>query len=135
MFATPLRLAALLLLGSATGAYAQTATPVPNAPAPTSSNEAPQAADTDTADIVVTGTPIGRTKLSAPFAISAYSDAAIAKAAPTSVVDLLKTVPGFSAEPSGGQGGGQNLYVRGLPAGGWFYVQAQEDGLALFDEP
>lgn len=84
---------------------------------------------------MVTGTPAGRTRLDAPFPISAFNETAIAKAAPLSTADLLKTVPGFSAEPSGGQGGGQNLYVRGLPAGGWFYVQLQEDGLTLFDEP
>lgn len=93
---------------------------------------APAASD---ADIVVTGTAIGRTKLDAPYAISTFDRDAITRAAPLSVVDLLKTVPGFSAEASGGQGGGQNLYVRGLPAGGWFYVQLQEDGLTLFDEP
>ncbi|WP_267872465.1 hypothetical protein [Xanthomonas oryzae] len=25
--------------------------------------------------------------------------------------------------------------MRGLPAGGWFYMQYQEDGMTLFDEP
>ena len=128
---------AALLLGSASSAYAQQA-PVP-APVPAPALGSVSAADTadgeSAADIVVTGTPTGRTRLDAPFAISSFSEATIARAAPISTADLLKTVPGFSAEPSGGQGGGQNLYVRGLPAGGWFYVQLQEDGLTLFDEP
>lgn len=93
------------------------------------------AAAPETADIVVTGTPFGRARLDAPFAISTFNAQAIERAAPLSTADLLKAVPGFSAEPSGGQGGGQNIYVRGLPAGGWFYIQLQEDGLTLFDEP
>ena len=118
-----------LMLGGAPAAYAQEAKSSASAPAPQA------LAEETAADIVVTGTPSGRSRLDAPFAISAFNEAAIAKAAPLSTADLLKTVPGFSAEPSGGQGGGQNLYVRGLPAGGWFYVQLQEDGLTLFDEP
>lgn len=122
-------LLAALMLGGTPAAYARDAGPKASGTA--------RAAPTDdaSADIVVTGTPAGRTRLDAPFAISAFNETAIAKAAPLSTADLLKTVPGFSAEPSGGQGGGQNLYVRGLPAGGWFYVQLQEDGLTLFDEP
>ncbi|MCW1988032.1 UNVERIFIED_ORG: outer membrane receptor protein involved in Fe transport [Sphingomonas sp. R1F5B] len=128
---------AALFLGSASSAYAQqVSAPLPAAPAPSEPAPDADAATSQNADdIVVTGTPMGRTRLDAPFAISSFSEATIARAAPISTADLLKTVPGFSAEPSGGQGGGQNLYVRGLPAGGWFYVQLQEDGLTLFDEP
>jgi len=113
----------------------------PNSPAAPASAPAAQdnadaaPADDQGDDIVVTGTALGRSRLDAPFAISTFDNQAIARAAPLSTADLLKTVPGFSAEPSGGQGGGQNLYVRGLPAGGWFYIQLQEDGLSLFDEP
>jgi outer membrane receptor protein involved in Fe transport len=118
------------MLGGASSTYAQQQ---PVAVPEAATDQAAQQASAD--DIVVTGTAVGRTRLDAPFAISTFSEAAIAKAAPLSTADLLKTVPGFSAEPSGGQGGGQNLYVRGLPAGGWFYVQLQEDGLTLFDEP
>ena len=119
---------ALVALIWANGAMAQNAT--------TSAPADPQQAEaSDAEDIIVTGTATGRTRLDAPFAISTFSEDAIVRAAPLSTADLLKTVPGFSAEPSGGQGGGQNLYVRGLPAGGWFYVQLQEDGLTLFDEP
>lgn len=103
---------------------------------------APATARTDAADqadgmqsVVVTGTAKGRTKLSAPFAISTFSEAQLQRDASGSTVDMLKRVPGMSVEASGGQGGGQNIYVRGLPAGGWFYVQLQHDGLTMFDEP
>lgn len=85
--------------------------------------------------VVVTGTASGRTKLSAPYAISTFSEAQLQRDASGSTVEMLKRVPGLSVEASGGQGGGQNIYVRGLPAGGWFYVQLQNDGLTLFDEP
>ena len=99
--------------------------------------QAPAAADATTTldQIVVTGTPQGQSQKDAPFAISVVSKQRLDRAAPSSSVDMLRAVPGFSAEPSGGQGGGQNLYVRGLPAGGWYYVQYQEDGMTLFDEP
>jgi iron complex outermembrane recepter protein len=97
---------------------------------------APPADTTPTLDqIVVTGTPQGQSQKDAPFAISVVSKERLDRSTPSSSVDMLRTVPGFSAEPSGGQGGGQNLYVRGLPAGGWYYVQYQEDGMTLFDEP
>ncbi|MGS0642996.1 TonB-dependent receptor plug domain-containing protein [Xanthomonas oryzae] len=92
-----------------------------------------QATDLDA--VVVSGTPKGRARKDAPFAISVLSEQTLQRSAPTSSVDMLRAVPGISAEPSGGQGGGQNLHVRGLPAGGWFYMQYQEDGMTLFDEP
>jgi len=85
--------------------------------------------------IIVTGTPQGRSHKDAPFAISVMPETLIDRSAPTSSVELLRTIPGFSAEPSGGRGGGQNIYARGLPSGGWIFVQYQEDGLSLFDEP
>ncbi|KAB7766327.1 TonB-dependent receptor [Xanthomonas maliensis] len=97
--------------------------------------EAPADGTTTLDQIVVTGTPQGQSQKNAPFAISVVSKERLDRSSPSSSVDMLRAVPGFSAEPSGGQGGGQNLYVRGLPAGGWYYVQYQEDGLTLFDEP
>lgn len=123
----------ILALASTPAALAQTA-----ATAETDTNAETETSEDDVlySDvIVVTGTATGRSLLDAPFAISSFSEAEIERAAPLNFADLLKTTPGFSAEPSGGQGGGQNLYVRGLPDGGWFNVQLQEDGLTLFDEP
>ncbi|WP_295860458.1 TonB-dependent receptor [uncultured Xanthomonas sp.] len=118
-----LALALASILGSAATVHAE------DAPAP------PADATTTLDQIVVTGTPQGQSQKDAPFAISVVSKERLERSTPSSSVDMLRAVPGFSAEPSGGQGGGQNLYVRGLPAGGWYYVQYQEDGLTLFDEP
>lgn len=126
LFLTSAMSGAILLPAMASAQAGETPAPV-TAPAANGGDEAE--------DIVVTGTPMGRRRLDAPFAISAFDTRAIERNAPLSTADLLKSVPGFSAEPSGGQGGGQNIYVRGLPAGGWFYIQLQEDGLTLFDEP
>ena len=96
---------------------------------------APGSEATSLDTVVVTGTPKGRSQKDAPFAISVLSETTLDRAAPTSSVEMLRSVPGFSAEPSGGRGGGQNIFVRGLPSGGWIFVQYQEDGLTLFDEP
>jgi outer membrane receptor protein involved in Fe transport len=115
-----------LAVAAALPAYAQTA----------QSDDKPSAQRATTLDaMVVTGTPQGRSQKEAPFAISVMNRQTLERSVPASSVDLLRSVPGFSAEPSGGQGGGQNIYVRGLPAGGWYYVQYQEDGMTLFDEP
>jgi len=114
----------LLSAQSAFPAHAQS-------PSPPADNETVGLLDT----IVVTGTPRGRSQKDAPFAISVMSDTLLDRAAPTSSVEMLRSIPGFSAEPSGGRGGGQNIYARGLPSGGWIFVQYQEDGLTLFDEP
>ncbi|MFE8646494.1 TonB-dependent receptor [Sphingomonas sp. NCPPB 2930] len=85
--------------------------------------------------MVITGTASGRSKLNAPFAISTVNERQIDRAGASSTADLLKRVPGFAVESSGGQGGGQNIYARGLPSGGWFFVQLQQNGLTLWDEP
>lgn len=127
-------LAATSLTTVPMAARAQTGVPATTS-AKTEAADAAPAAVEEASEIVVTGTPSGRTRLDAPFAITTLSDAAIARAAPLNTADLLKTIPGFSTEPSGGQGGGANIYARGLPSGGWFFVQLQEDGLTLFDEP
>ncbi|MEA9980204.1 TonB-dependent receptor plug domain-containing protein, partial [Pseudomonas sp. RTS4] len=75
----------------------------------------------DMQSVVVTGTARGRSKLNAPFAISTLNEGQLQRDASTSTVDMLKRVPGFSVEASGGQGGGQNIYARGLPGGGRYY--------------
>jgi outer membrane receptor protein involved in Fe transport len=139
--------AAIIALLAAAQAVAQEAPtppapatqPVPTAPATESGAErestAASAAKQQLDAVVITGTAQGRSKLTAPYAISTFNETQIERSAPMSTVDLLKRTPGFSVEASGGQGGGQNIYARGLPGGGWFYVQLQQNGLTLFDEP
>lgn len=84
--------------------------------------------------VVVTGSATPRRKIESSVAITTYNSKAIEKLAPTSTADLLKHVPGFVVETSGGEVG-NNLFARGIPsAGAYEYVQIQEDGLPVFED-
>lgn len=87
-------------------------------------------------DIVVVGTAGGGTRRQdAAFAVTTLSSEAINRAAPNSTADLLRTVPGISAESSGGQNGA-NIFVRGYPSGGDAqFVTFQVGGVPIFPPP
>lgn len=82
--------------------------------------------------VIVTGTPLGTSKMKASVSISTLDADQISQSAPTNAAEILRAVPGIRAESSGGEGNA-NLTVRGVPisAGGARYVQFQEDGLPL----
>lgn len=82
--------------------------------------------------VIVTGTPIGTSKMKASVSISSLDADQISQSAPTNAAEILRAIPGVRAESSGGEGNA-NLTVRGVPvsAGGARYVQFQEDGLPL----
>ncbi|KAF3999149.1 TonB-dependent receptor [Glaciimonas immobilis] len=82
--------------------------------------------------VVVTGTPMGVTKMKASVSISTMDAEQIQMAAPTSAAEVLRSIPGVRSESSGGEGNA-NVTVRGVPisAGGARYVQFQEDGLPI----
>ncbi len=83
--------------------------------------------------VVVTATRTPLQKLQSSTAISTMSSVQIEQAEPRSTADLLKTVPGFYVESSGGEVN-NNLFVRGLPADGSYrYVVMMEDGMMAFD--
>ncbi|QQV75991.1 TonB-dependent receptor [Sphingomonas aliaeris] len=84
-------------------------------------------------EIIVVGTAGGGTRRQdAAFAVTTISNEAIARAAPNSTADLLRTVPGISAESSGGQNGA-NIFVRGYPSGGDAqFVTFQVAGVPVF---
>lgn len=86
-----------------------------------------------TDDIVVTGTSNQQKKFSAPYSISTIDQAKIQERAPTSVADLLKSSPGLTVEASGGEGGGENVIIRGLPWSGWRLIDFQQDGMPLYE--
>ncbi len=84
-------------------------------------------------DVVVTGVVNPRSKLESSVAISTLSPRDIQRLAPLTTTDLVKVVPGFYAESSGGEGNG-NIFARGLPSsGGSRFVQLQEDGLPVLE--
>jgi len=83
--------------------------------------------------IVATAQRTPRQKLDTPAAITTLNRRDIEREAPRSTADLLKAVPGFYVESSGGEVGG-NLFARGLPADGSFrYVSIMEDGMPVYD--
>ena len=83
--------------------------------------------------VVVTATQAPRTKLESSSAVTNLPAVEIALENPRSTADLLKAIPGFYVESSGGEVGG-NLFARGLPADGSFrYVAMMEDGMPVYD--
>ncbi len=87
-------------------------------------------------DIVVVGTAgAGTRRQDAAFAVTTLSNDAIERAAPNSTADVLRTIPGVSAESSGGQNGA-NIFVRGYPSGGDAqFVTFQMGGVPVFPPP
>jgi iron complex outermembrane receptor protein len=84
--------------------------------------------------IILTGSVVSRPPIRSSNPVSAYGSKTIEKMAPASTADLLKHVPGFVAETSGGEVG-NNLFARGIPsAGAYEFVQMQEDGLPVFED-
>ena len=111
-----------------------------DAPAPDSSPpKEPLAASPDKVvllpeqQVVVTGTSERKKRFETPYAISTIGEEQIQRQAPRSTVDLLKAVPGVKVENSGGQGGGENVVIRGLPFSGFRLMDMLEDGLPLFE--
>lgn len=94
---------------------------------------APEAESDVGADIVVTGTSTRQRKFDAPYSVSTIDKAQIADAAPHSVADLLAATPGITVEASGGEGGGENVVIRGLPWSGWRLIDFNQDGMPLFE--
>lgn len=109
------------------GADTQAGATAPSAPATAG------AAAIDLDQIVVTGTATQQPKFLAPYAISTISAEAIARQAPRSMVDMLRSVPGVTVENSGGEAGGENVVIRGLPWSGFRLLDVLEDGLPLFE--
>jgi outer membrane receptor protein involved in Fe transport len=83
--------------------------------------------------VVVTGNSQAIKKFNTPYSISTLNAEEIREEAPRSLVDLLRTQPGINAENSGGEGGGENIMIRGLPYAGFRLIDVQEDGLPLFE--
>ncbi|HLL55628.1 MAG TPA: TonB-dependent receptor, partial [Myxococcaceae bacterium] len=83
-------------------------------------------------EIVVTAqTPDRKVRSSTAITTATAEDIQIRM--PRNTADLLRIVPGFYTESSGGEVGG-NVFVRGLPADGSYrYVAMMEDGMPVFD--
>jgi outer membrane receptor protein involved in Fe transport len=95
---------------------------------------APANEDEGKDEIIVTGVAKGQNKLDSSISVSALNQEAIANAAPRSVAELFRNLPGIRSESSGGEGNA-NISVRGLPvaSGGSKFLQLQEDGLPVLE--
>lgn len=86
----------------------------------------------DLDQVVVTGTPVGISKMKSSVALSTLDEDQIQLTAPTSAADLFRSIPGIHSESSGGEGNA-NVTARGIPisAGGSRYIGFQEDGVPV----
>ena len=88
----------------------------------------------DMSSVVVTGMVNPKEKIESSVAVTTLSTPELRQLSPSSSAELLKIVPGFYVEASGGDVG-NNLFARGIPAAGAYEnVQIQEDGLPVFED-
>jgi len=134
---TPLALAIAALALSAGAARSQEAPAsgdgTPSAASKNADAQAEVGPGLNMQSVVVTGTSERKLKMRTPYAISTIDKESIQEKAPRSTVDLLKSVPGINVENSGGEGGGENVVIRGLPFSGFRLLDLLEDGLPLFE--
>lgn len=82
-------------------------------------------------EIVVTGSFSGRTQKDSPMSITLLSAARIQQLSSNSQADILRTIPGITAEGGGGEVA-SNVFVRGMPSGGQYqFTPLQVDGLPV----
>ncbi|UCE06152.1 MAG: TonB-dependent receptor plug domain-containing protein, partial [bacterium] len=86
-------------------------------------------------EIVITATRNPLIKRESSVAITTRTLEQINDIAPRNTAHLLRVVPGFYVESSGGEVRG-NLFARGLPAdGSYYYIALMEDGMPVYDVP
>ena len=82
-------------------------------------------------EVVLTASSTFRSQKETPLSISSLKQAEITKLTPNSQADILRGVPGVTAEGGGGETA-TNLFIRGLPSGGQYvFNPLQYDGLPL----
>lgn len=82
-------------------------------------------------EILLTASSTFRSKKQAPLSISSVKQEEITKLSANSQADILRGVPGITAEGGGGETA-TNLFVRGLPSGGQYvFNPLQYDGMPL----
>lgn len=82
-------------------------------------------------EVVVTGSFTGRTQKEAPMSLTLIDNKNLQRLASNSQADVLRTVPGITAEGGGGEVA-TNLFVRGFPSGGQYaFTPLQIDGIPI----
>ncbi|MEO1449545.1 MAG: TonB-dependent receptor, partial [Bacteroidota bacterium] len=81
--------------------------------------------------VVVTGTFSRRSQKTSPISMTYYNAAQLQNLSANSQADILRTVPGITAEGGGGEVA-SNVFVRGLPSGGQYqFTPLQVDGMPV----
>ena len=95
---------------------------------PAFADEAPHAVD----ELIVTGRAgtQAQRKVEASYAVTTVGEEKLRLQSPPSVAEVLKNVPGYWVEASGGVGGA-NIRARGIPIEGYAAIGLQEDGLPV----
>lgn len=82
-------------------------------------------------EVVVSGTFTGRTQKNSPMSITVLDGAQLQRLSSNSQADILRTVPGITAEGGGGEVA-TNLFVRGFPSGGQYaFTPLSIDGIPV----
>ena len=82
-------------------------------------------------EILLTASATFRSKKETPMSISSIKQKEITKLSANSQADILRSVPGITAEGGGGETA-TNVFVRGLPSGGQYvFNPLQYDGMPL----
>lgn len=82
-------------------------------------------------EVVVTGTFTGRTQKESPMSLTVLNGKQLARLSSNSQADILRTVPGITAEGGGGEVA-TNLFVRGFPSGGQYaFTPLNIDGMPI----
>ncbi len=82
-------------------------------------------------EVIVTGTFSSRSQKDSPISMSYLSGVQLRQLAASSQADVLRTVPGITAEGGGGEIA-SNIFVRGMPSGGQYqFTPLQVDGLPV----
>ncbi|MGY6562292.1 MAG: TonB-dependent receptor domain-containing protein [Luteibaculaceae bacterium] len=86
---------------------------------------------TDLETVVVTGTFGTRTQKETPMSMTVINSERLQQFAANSQADILRTVPGITAEGGGGEIA-SNVFIRGLPSGGQYqFTPVQIDGMPV----
>ncbi len=82
-------------------------------------------------EVVLTSSATFRSQKNVPMSISSVKQSSITKISPNSQADIIRSVPGITAEGGGGETA-SNVFVRGLPSGGQYvFNPLQYDGMPL----
>lgn len=88
--------------------------------------------DVEVEEVIITGTSVARSSFDTPLSATQFDEDDYRRLSASSNADLLRQVPGISAEGGGGEVA-VNLFVRGLPSAGQYsFTPLNYDGYTTF---